>query len=147
MVNHPLLQEYLTASGSNPERSSHKELTPELINNANTLLFKLQELFEGLGIDLSKYKFSSGFRPTDVNSKIPNAAKKSLHSKCLAADIIDDKEQNLAKLMQSDNAKKLRKKLGIWLESPAATKGKFTNWCHLDISLVRIKRDSMEFMP
>lgn len=147
MNNHPLLNDYLTASGAYPERAKHSELTPEIINNANTLLFTLQELFTGLGLNLNNYKFSSGFRPTSVNSKISNAAKKSLHSRCLAADIIDDKNQTLAKLMQTPEALKLRKTLGIWLEAPIATKGKFTNWCHLDVSPTRIKRNSMEFLP
>ena len=147
MNNHPLLNDYLTASGAYPERAKHSELTPELIDNANTLLFSLQELFTGLGLNLSNYKFSSGFRPTSVNAKISNAAKKSLHSRCMAADIIDDKNQSLAKLMQTEKARELRMKLGIWLESPTATRGKFTNWCHLDVSKTRIKRNSMEFLP
>lgn len=147
MSNHPLLNDYLTASGAYPERAKHSELTPELIDNANRLLAELQELFEALGISLENYKFSSGFRPTDVNSKVPNAAKSSLHSKCLAADILDDKNQTLAKLMQSKKAVAERLKRKIFLESPAHTVGKSTNWCHLDISPTRSIRPSMEFIP
>lgn len=146
-MNHPLLNAYLTASGAYPQRASHSELTPELIDNANRLLYKLQDLFTKLGLKLENYRFSSGFRPTDVNSKIANAAKKSLHSACLAADLVDDKGQSLAKLMQSPKAVAIRLELGIFLESPAHTKGKNSNWCHLDISPTRSKRPSMEFNP
>lgn len=147
MSNHPLLNDYLTASGAYPERAKHPELTSELLDNANRYLSKMQELFEGLGLDIKKYKFSSGFRPTDVNSKVPNAAKKSLHSVCLAGDFLDDKAQSLAKLMQTPKAVALRLKLGIFLEAPSNTVGKVTNWCHLDISPTRSPRPSMEFLP
>ncbi len=147
MANHPLLNDYLTASGAFPERATHVELTPELLNNANSLLFKVQELFESLGISLANYRFSSGFRPTGVNSSLPNASKKSLHSRCLAMDLADTKGQSLAKLMQSAKAVQIRLKLGIFLEAPTNTIGKNTNWCHLDISPVRAKRPSMEFLP
>lgn len=139
------LQNYLTASGTFPERASHKELTPVLIGNANALLDKVQALFKELGLSLENYTVSSGFRPTEVNAKTPNAAKKSLHTLCLAIDIVDDKNQTLAKLMQQKA--NLRKKYGIWLESPKYTKGKKTNWVHLDISTGRKVRDSMEFIP
>lgn len=140
-----LLNAYLTASNKYPERAKHKELTPELINNANRLLTKIQELFKELGLDLANFKISSGFRPSEVNSAIPNAAKASLHQRCLAIDIEDDKDQSLAKKMQQCASK--RKLKGIWLEAPTATKGKFTNWVHLDISAARVVRDSMEFLP
>ena len=144
---HPLLHDYLTASGKYPEREHHSELTDALIDNANMLLWRLQELFEELGLNLYDYKFSSGFRPKAVNANTPNAATHSLHSDCLALDIIDDKNQTLAKIMQSLKARNIRKKLGIWLESPKHTIGKITNWVHLDLSTLRAIRDSMEFIP
>lgn len=140
-----LLNAYLTASNAYPERAKHKELTPALLANANTLLSTIQAFFKELGLNLENYKVSSGFRPSEVNNAISNAAKKSLHQQCLAIDILDDKNQSLAKLMQQNASK--RKLKGIWLESPAHTKGKNTNWVHLDISALRSVRDSMEFVP
>lgn len=140
-----LLKAYLTASGSYPNREHHPELTEDLIENANKLLHKIQALFEELDLEIEDYKISSGFRPSDVNKTIKNAAKKSLHQLCLAVDIMDDKNQTLAKKMRE--CADMRKEMGVWLESPDHTKGKYTNWVHLDISPSRPKRDSMEFVP
>ena len=140
-----LLKAYLTASGSYPERETSSELTPTLIDNANKLLSEIKALFEELDLNIEDYSISSGFRPSDANKKTPNAAKSSLHQQCLAIDIVDDKSQTLAKIMRK-NADK-RKKRGIWLECPDYTKGKNTNWVHLDLSISRKLRDSMEFIP
>lgn len=140
-----LLNNYITASNAYPERLNSKELTPILIDNANRFIAIIQEFFEELGLNLENYQISSGFRPSYVNATIGNAAKKSLHQQCLAIDIVDDQHQSLAKLMQQKAS--LRKLKCIWLESPMSTQGKVTNWVHLDISLTRPKRDSMEFVP
>lgn len=139
------LNAYLTASGAYPDRATHKELTPELKANASTLLEKVEGLFKDLGLDLNKYNVSSGFRPSNVNSAIKNAAKKSLHQLCKAIDIVDDKLQTLAKLIES--RPDLLKKHGLWLESPKATIGKNTNWVHLDDSTSRTDRPSRVFNP
>lgn len=140
-----LLNAYLTASNVYPDRAKHKELTPALLANANSLLVKVQAFFKDLGLNLENYKISSGFRPSEVNGALANAAKKSLHQQCLAIDIMDDKNQGLAKLVQS--RADLRRKHGIWLEDPSYCKGKYTNWVHLDISSVRPHQDDMEFVP
>lgn len=140
-----LLKAYLTASGAYPDRENHPELTKAHIENANKLLSEIKALFEELDLNIEDYEFSSGFRPSSVNKNIANAAKKSLHQLCLAIDIKDDKNQTLAKKMRQCADK--RKKRGIWLESPDHTKGKYTNWVHLDLSPTRKVRDSMEFIP
>lgn len=139
------LKTYLTASGKYPERAKHKELNDALLQNANKLLTKVQALFVDLGLDLSKYSVSSGFRPSEVNAAIANAAKASLHQLCKAIDIVDDKNQTLAKLIES--RPDLLKKHGLWLESPRHTIGKNTNWVHLDISEARPDRPSRVFAP
>lgn len=128
------LQDYLTASGSYPARAKSPELTPELLKNAEDLLSRVNALLKDLGID--KSKVSSGFRPSAVNAGIANAAKKSYHMRCLAIDILDDKDQSLAKRIQKDaednKLNSLLHKHGLWLEHPQFTKGKFSTWCHLD---------------
>lgn len=139
------IKTYLTASGKYPEREKSKELTQIHLDNAKTLLERVDALFKDLGLDLNKYKVSSGFRPSDVNKALANAAKKSLHQLCKAIDIEDDKSQTLAKLIQSKP--ELLKKHGLWLESPSHTIGKNTNWVHLDISTDRTDRPSRTFIP
>lgn len=142
------LKDYLTASGSYPERENHKELTPELIKNAEKLLTQVNQLLTDLGVE--NVKISSGFRPSEVNAATAGAAKKSLHQACLAIDIIDDKNQELAnKINKLENASKegFLVKYGLWLESPEATKGKNTNWCHLDLSTSRSARKVRVFKP
>lgn len=142
------LKSYLTASGSYPDRESHKELTSELLKNAEKLLQSVNEFLKELAalekINTS-YKVSSGFRPSEVNSATPNAAKRSLHMQGLAIDLSDDKNQTLAKACQKHP--NLLKKYELFLESPDHTKGKHTNWCHLDCSPTRKDRPSRVFIP
>ena len=145
---HITLKDYLTASGSYPEREKHKELTPELLKNAEKLLTQVNQLLKDLGV--SSARVSSGFRPSEVNAATAGAAKKSLHTQCLAIDIIDDKNQSLAnKINKLENEAKdqFLGKYGLWLEHPEATKGKNTNWCHLDLSTSRSPRKVRVFKP
>lgn len=136
------LKEYLTASGSYPDRQNHKELTPEFLTNAERLLKAVNGMLDELGIKSAKV--SSGFRPSEVNARVKSASKKSLHMQCLAIDILDDKKQTLA-TMFATNADKMRK-YGLWLESPVHTKGQNTNWVHTDVGN-RTDRTSRIFIP
>jgi hypothetical protein len=61
-----------------------------------------------------------------------------------AIDLLDNKEQSLAKLVQS--RPDLLKKYDLWLENPDFTKGKNTNWVHLDMG-TRNDRPSRQFNP
>lgn len=117
------LQDYLSASGRYPERVNSAELTPELLKNAENLLERVNLMLVELGI--KNVKVSSGFRPLAVNAGVPGSAKKSLHMSCNAIDI-HDRDGSLDKLIESRDD--LKKKYGLWQESPAAT----INWCHLD---------------
>ena len=142
------LKDYLTASGSYPEREKHKELTPELLKNAEKLLVEVNQLLIDLGVD--SVKISSGFRPAAVNAATAGAAKKSLHTQCLAVDIIDDKNQTLANKinkLENEAKDKFLAKYGLWLEHPEATRGNNTNWCHLDLSTARSARKVRVFKP
>jgi Peptidase M15 len=137
------LNDYLTASGSYPERSKSNELTPELLANAQKLIEAINAFMKELGVS-QKLKVSSGFRPSAVNAGIANAAKKSLHQKCLAIDVLDDSTQSIAKAAASKP--ELLRKYGLFIENPSFTKGKNTNWCHLDLG-TRSDRPSRMFNP
>lgn len=142
------LKDYLTASGSYLEREKHEELTSELLKNSEKLLTRVNQLLTDLGI--TSVKVSSGFRPSDANAATAGAAKKSLHTQCLAIDLLDDKNQTIANKINSlENSAKdgFLKKYGLWLEHPESTKGKYTNWCHLDLSTSRSDRRVRVFKP
>lgn len=130
-------ENYITANGTYPERLKDPELTDEIKRNSEKLLEKINQFLKELGVENAHV--SSGWRPSSVNSKIPNAAKKSLHMSGLAIDI-KDVDGKLDKLIESKDY--LLKKYGAWQESPNATKG----WAHLDIK-DRGKRSKNQFIP
>jgi Peptidase M15 len=119
-----------------------QELTQEIIDNATILLEKVNAILVSLKV--KKAEVSSGWRPAAINSQTKNAAKKSLHMVGKAIDIKDDASQTLANKVVSNP--ELLKNLGLWLEDPASTKGKNTNWVHLDIG-TRSDRPLRIFKP
>jgi len=137
------LDDLITASGKYPERANSEELTEEVKKNGAILISKVNALLHDLGVESASS--SSGFRPSEVNSTTANAAKKSLHMICMAIDLEDDKDQTLAFLIASNP--QLLKKHGLWLEHPTSTKGKNTNWAHLDMSPTRSDRPVRIFHP
>lgn len=118
------------------------EYTDDIRNNAIKLLALINQLLSDLGITESDV--TSGWRPLQINNKTTNAAKQSGHLNGLACDILDDDNQNLAKLVAS--RPDLLRKYGLFLESPQSTKGINTNWVHLDC-LTRADRPSRVFLP
>lgn len=136
------LKDYLTASGSYPARETDKECTDEVKANANVLLVQVNALLKELGVQSSKV--SSGFRPSEVNANTPHSAKKSLHQVGLAVDILDSQDQALANMIKAKP--ELLKKYNLWMENPSNTKGKFTNWVHLDVG-IRTDRPIRIFNP
>lgn len=135
------MHDYLTASGRYKERLNNKELTDEARKQATMLLHVVNCLLNELGV--GDVRVSSGWRPEAAN-KAANGAKKSLHMTGLAIDLEDDEDQSLASLIE--NSPELLEKYGLWLESPEATKGKNTNWVHLDKG-TRKARKIRIFMP
>ena len=130
------VKDILTSSGKYPDRKTHPEVTTEVIKNIETLLSKLNPLLQELSL---KPTVSSGFRPSDVNAAIPNAAKRSLHMQGLAVDLADADGKIDALIESRDD---LKKKYGLWQESPVHTHG----WCHLDCR-DRGSRDKNTFIP
>lgn len=131
------MEQYITANGKYPERLKHKELTQDIKDNATKLLEKINNLLKDLKIE--NVTVSSGWRPSDVNAKIPNAAKKSLHMSGMACDL-SDRDGKLDELIDKND--ELLKKFKLWQEHPDATK----SWCHLDCK-DRGKRDKNVFKP
>lgn len=117
------LNDYITASGKYPDRAKSPELTDEVRKNATVLLELVNSLLADLGVE--SVKVSSGFRPSDVNSKVPGAAKKSLHMTGMAIDL-EDADGALDALITKNPD--ILDKYGLWLENPASTNG----WSHLD---------------
>lgn len=141
-------KDYLTASGAYPEREKHKELTKEYLDNSQKLLENVNAFLAELATkeSISKaYKVSSGFRPSAVNANTKGSAKKSLHMTCLAIDILDDKDQTLAKACEKHP--EILRKYKLFLESPKHTIGNYANWTHLDMSPTRADRPSRVFIP
>lgn len=120
------------------------DFTQEIQDNAVKLLEKVNAFLAEIGV-MNSRQVTSGWRPDAINSATPNAAKKSLHMRGLAVDILDDKDQTLAKLVLTKPD--VLRKYGLFVESPDHTKGKNTNWCHLDCSPERSDRPSRMFIP
>ncbi len=118
------LKDWVTSSGKYPERANSEELTDDVKKQAEAFLAVLNAFLQELTPDVA-YKVSSGFRPSSVNSKIPNAAKRSLHMTGLAIDL-EDPENELDQLITSKP--ELLDKYGLWLEHPDST----PKWTHLD---------------
>lgn len=118
------------------------ELTPKILDNAKKLIEIVNNFLNELGIE--EGQVTSGWRPASLNGKITNAAKQSYHMLGLAVDILDNKNQDLAKLIASKPD--LLRKYGLWLEDFNFTRGKNTNWIHLDLGQ-RQDRPSRQFKP
>jgi hypothetical protein len=131
------LDDWITSSGSHPERASDSELTDEVMANAQRLLDAVNPFLDELGI--TPPPVSSGFRPSTVNAALPNSAKRSLHMTGLAIDL-RDKNNELDRIVVANSA--LLTKYGLWLESPASTPG----WTHLDLG-TRSDRPVRIFQP
>lgn len=97
------------------------ELTQEIKDNASDLVVKVQKLLSIWG---GTTWVSSGWRPAAVNSKVPNAAKKSNHMTGKAVDLVD-KQGRLDEWCMANL--KVLEDLGLYLEDPAAT----PTWCHI----------------
>lgn len=134
------LKDFLTASGKYPERENSVELTPDKLENAVKLLTAVNALLVEIGIKTSIV--SSGFRPSAANTAA-GGAKKSNHTICLAVDLLDSKTQTLASKMTPD----LLRKYGLFMEDEKYTRGKNTNWVHLQLTPNMLDRPNRRFIP
>lgn len=118
------VQDILTSSGRYPERPLLYLPTPEVIKNATVLVERLNRLHMYWEHQL---RLTSGYRPAEVNAKIPNAAKHSNHIIGAAADIADP-DGSLAKFVLADLP--MLEHLQLWIEDPEFTK---YGWVHFQI--------------
>ena len=102
-------------------RDKQWPITPEMEQNLTKLLEALNKFRQAYGIPMN---VSSGYRPEAINSQIPNAAKKSNHMVCLAADFHDVDGKLKAFCLVNFS---LLEKCGLWMEDPGST----PTWCHL----------------
>lgn len=100
------------------------EITDEIRNNAKDLCDRVGCLLVDIGT--RSVSLSSGWRPAEINAKIPNASRKSLHMIGKAVDLIDTREKELYTAIAAQPH--LLEKYGLWLEDGASTGG----WVHLD---------------
>lgn len=120
------------------DKTHISELTPEIYNNVDDLLDKVNALLRDLEWPSPVY-VSSGWRPAAVNASIPNSAKKSHHMIGKAIDIKDPKGELARAIL---NRPELLTKHSLWIEDPNFTKG----WVHLDTG-TRSKRPIQIFKP
>ena len=125
------------------DKTHSVDLTEEVKKNAKEFVPKVNAFLAELGW-AQECKVSSGWRPASINGAV-GGAKRSLHMLGLAVDIRDDKDQTLGKLVASKP--ELMRKYGLFLEDLGATKGKHSNWVHLDASPTRSDRPSRIFKP
>lgn len=123
-------------------RATESELSAELLDNAKELVSRVNALMVDLNYTKTA-KLSSGYRQPEAN-KAANGAKNSPHLICKAMDIIDDDKQTLATLVLSKPD--LLRKHGLFVENPEYTRGKWSNWLHID-SVERKDRPSRMFNP
>ena len=107
------------------EEAHGSEITAEIRTNASILCHRVA----GLLIDIGSRSIavSSGWRPSAINKMITGAAKKSYHMSGKAIDLVDTREQELARKIES--RPDLLDKHQLWMEDRSATPG----WTHLDI--------------
>jgi hypothetical protein len=132
--------DYVTKADRRKQFAS--QFTPEILANSQRLLTQVNALLNDLNVQTANV--TSGWRPATINAATPNAAKSSAHMIGLAVDILDNKNQDLAKLIGSKPD--LLRKYGLFQEDPRYTIGINTNWTHLDL-LVRSDRPSRQFIP
>lgn len=118
------------------------EMTPEIRENAIDLLSRVNALL--LEMLVMRPVVTSGWRPRGINKNTKNAATKSNHMSGKAIDLLDDAEQTLAnRIMQNPE---ILDKFELWMEHPEHTRGKWTNWVHLDTG-TRTAREVRVFRP
>lgn len=110
---------------------THKAaLTPEIVQNASNLVRRVNTLISLMhDIEIERHPVtdthvSSGWRPPSVNATTPGAAVRSRHMTGQAIDLYDP--EGAVDEWCLDHLD-LLSECGLWMESPAHTKG----WCHL----------------
>ena len=112
--------------GHEPTKLEYKNAT-ELLSRVDTLIKRYNKATKKNFISV----ITSGYRTLSHNAKI-GGAKASYHSTGEAVDLLDNELQELANWYALQD-KAFFQEIGLSLENPLKTKGKYTNWCHLDL--------------
>lgn len=104
-------------------RDADYPLNEGLIKNASSVILRANLLLHFFG----EYRhITSGYRPKEINDKIPGAAKNSLHMICMAVDL-EDHGQRLSHFCIENKDSLIQARL--WMESPKPG----AKHCHLQI--------------
>jgi hypothetical protein len=117
------LQDYLMG------RDKIEQPSEVLLRNAEETIYRANLLlsrYYQANPDAERVKVTSGYRPAVVNAKTLGAAPRSKHLTCEAVDL-SDPEGELDEWCEANI--KVLQDIGLWMESPGATKG----WTHLQI--------------
>lgn len=126
-------------------RDKTAPIDDEMRTSALHLISKVNELLEHFYASesaASARSITSGYRPVEINTAVKNAAKGSHHQFCRAVDLLDT-DRKLMKFCLANL--ELLQKLDLWMEDPRWTKGKVTNWLHLQV--VSPKSGKRIFVP
>lgn len=99
------------------------ELDPEKCANARLTVSRANAMLACAGL---VRVVNSGWRPRQINARIPSASARSKHMSCQAIDLADD--DGCLDRWCMDNLRVLAR-IGLWLEHPRATPG----WCHVQV--------------
>jgi hypothetical protein len=115
-------------------RDTHSlAMSPSIERNATRTVNTVNALLalSGLHVPLhptTRTPVSSGWRPPTVNASTPNAATNSKHMTGEAVDLYDP-DGDLDEWLLTDDGQAALKRVGLWMEHPASTRG----WSHLQI--------------
>lgn len=118
---------------------SQKEIpAADVVANSQDLLMRVNALMVAIGM---KAGVASGWRSPAYNAeqrrlwiesggaKGANTAVRSRHMEGNAIDLTDTAEQQISNYLLKNQGQLVAH--GLYLEHPSATKGRWTNWCHL----------------
>lgn len=138
-------KDVITSSGRYKERLTHyRENKPSLQGNVAQITDKVNAILNDIGYE-GKISITSGLRTPKSNAKA-GGARKSAHMKGMAVDLLDDKKQSLYHAIYGDGSGELLRKYGLFMEKGEYTRGKRTNWVHLDFK-ERKDREDRTFIP
>jgi hypothetical protein len=125
-------------------RDKTAPIDDEMRTSALHLLSKINELlnhFYKAHPEASRRVVTSGYRPSAINAKVGGAAK-SHHQSCRAVDLLDTDRKLMSFCLENLH---ILQELDLWMEDPRWTKGRVTNWVHLQI--VSPKSGKRIFIP
>lgn len=104
-------------------RDKEFPLTEQMKADAAVTVERVNQLLAQFG---EFRKVTSGYRPPEINQKVPGASEHSNHTLCRACDIYDPKGDLDRWCIKYEEVLRV---LGLWIEHHSETPG----WCHCQI--------------